>query len=230
MADSLIATECVELGRSWCWRLRKRGVGLRRRRRRLCAHRPGRACGSGHRRLRGVSVPRPARSLGCGRSALAGGADGGGRAEGPGRGKRCGPRVVPCPFPQPTRRGPRERRLGAWSRTGRPAGVVSRFPTLRVTWSGGGVEMPVSRDLGGGRSPPRFCKEGGLRPGCPWSGGRVVVPSWVPGSLAGFGKGRTRSELGFLKAFSVGEQNVGAMRTLKQEDLWLFSKLTAVKR
>ena len=89
----------------------ERGVGLRRRRRRLCAHRPGRACGSGHRRLRGVSVPRPARSLGCGRSAPAGGADGGGRAEGPGRGKRCGPRVVPCPFPQPTRRGPRERRL-----------------------------------------------------------------------------------------------------------------------
>ena len=140
-------------------------------------------------------------------------------AAGPGR----------CPARFPSRLGG-ARGSGAWSRTGRPAGVVSGFPTLRVTWSGGGVEMPVSRDLGGGRSPPRFCKEGGLRPGCPWSGGRVVVPSWVPGSLAGFGKGRTRSELGFLKAFSVGEQNVGAMRTLKQEDLWLFSKLTAVKR
>lgn len=145
----------------------------------------------------------------------------------PAEANAVGPGRFPARFP--SRLG-RARGSGAWSRTGRPAGVVSRFPTLRVTWSGGGVEMPVSRDLGGGRSPPRFCKEGGLRPGCPWSGGRVVVPSWVPGSLAGFGKGRTRSELGFLKAFSVGEQNVGAMRTLKQEDLWLFSKLTAVKR
>lgn len=111
VADSLSAVESVELVRSSSVRRWERGAGLRRRRRRLCAHRPGRACGSGHRRLRGVSVPRPARSLGCGRSALAGGADGGGRAEGPGRGKRCGPRAVPCPFPQPTRRGPRERRL-----------------------------------------------------------------------------------------------------------------------
>lgn len=145
----------------------------------------------------------------------------------PAEANAVGPGRFPARFP--SRLG-RARGSGAWSRTGRPAGVVSGFPTLRVTWSGGGVEMPVSRDLGGGRSPPRFCKEGGLRPGCPWSGGRVVVPSWVPGSLAGFGKGRTRSELGFLKAFSVGEQNVGAMRTLKQEDLWLFSKLTAVKR
>ena len=145
----------------------------------------------------------------------------------PAEANAVGPGRFPARFP--SRLG-RARGSGAWSRTGRPAGVVSRFPTLRVTWSGGGVEMPVSRDLGGGRSPPCFCEEGGLRPGCPWSGGRVVVPSWVPGSLAGFGKGRTRSELGFLKAFSVGEQNVGAMRTLKQEDLWLFSKLTAVKR